>query len=135
MVVFLIFYGVVLGSICRVLFSRHEEFYDDNDTPYFAWNFTSISNSFYSGVIATFDGGWFFDSMMYFYKENWFGFLFWFFVIVINKFLIPNFLVGVLAANFGNSYNANIDYILKFPKLTKIIKIEIFKGNYSNERG
>ena len=73
--------------------------------------------------------------MMHFYKENWAKFLIWICICAFFKILIPAFKFGTLGKNYLNSYKKNVKEILRYPKLTKIIKNEINEGNYSSDKG
>lgn len=108
-----------------VIFSREEEFYA-GDGPFLAWNFQTLAKTLYTAVQLNLDLGKAYDPMMRFFREQWAKFFFWFLILLAYKFLLPGFLIGALTKHYMLSYDSYVEYILRFPKLTKIIKSEIY---------
>lgn len=63
-------------------------------------------------MLTTITGGGVVDSMMAFYNTDWYKFGFWFFLFIIVKFLLPNFLVGAMTAQYMNLYDEEIEYVI-----------------------
>lgn len=129
----MLFLSLFFGICIHVVFSREEEFFA-GDGPFLAWNYTDLSKALYTGFLLNLNGGGY-DEMMRFFKQDIVKFLVWFIIVLAFKFLLPGFLIGALTGNYQASYQQYVDFILKFPKLTKIIKTEIHQGKYTNERG
>lgn len=93
---FLIMISILIGISARIIFYKEEEYYDNNETPYFIWNFSSLGKSLYSGMVITLIGGGIHESIMHSYGVSWLKCLYWVFVFVVFKLIINNFLIGSL---------------------------------------
>lgn len=132
-IMFLIYFGFIVGTVSRVFFGKEPDLYDSDDSFMF-YNFTSYFKSLYSGLMIGLIGGGGIDLMLYYYGNNWFKFIYWFVIYLFFRFLLPNLFIIAFMKNYKETFKGSLEYILKFPKLTKILKYEIYNGTYTNAK-
>ena len=129
---FLLVFALILGIILRILMSREEDMYDDNISPFYTYNYTTFGKALYSTFIISLGGGDVAGPMMLFYNVHWYKFAFWMLIFIFVKFLLPNFLIGAMTAEYMNLYQIEIVYVTQYPKITKDLKQLIHQDRYSN---
>merc|ERR1711976_865111 len=105
-----------MAVFTRVYFSREEEYYDDNVSPYYTFNYTTLSKSIYSGFLTAFEEAGTGDGFERFYENDKLTCLFWVCVTLFIRFLLCNFLIGNLGAYYGALTEQEKEFINTHPE-------------------
>ena len=102
---FFFMFALMLGVMTRMLFHTEEDYFDDNETPFYTFNYGSIGSSIYSGMLTGMLGTGTYEGIMRYYESNIFKCFFWLIIFLLIKFLLSNFLVGALFTYYYAMYD------------------------------
>jgi hypothetical protein len=122
--IFFFLFMATIAMVARLLFFSVENYYDARGTT-FGFNFENFSNSLYSLTIANFLQDNFFDVVGGLMIDNKILVLYWLIVLFLNKFMISNFLCGILYNCYNNLFSKDIEYMNR--KQFRNIKISLKK--------
>lgn len=132
--IFFFLFMATVAMVARLLFFSVDNYYDAQGTT-FGFNFENFSNSLYSLTIANFLQDNFFDVVGALMIEHKVLVIYWLVVLFLNKFMLSNFLCGILYNCYNNLFSKDIDYMNR-PQfknikisLKKEIKNENLKGS------
>ena len=127
--IFFFLFMATISMIARLLFFRVDHYYDAEGTT-FGFNFQNFSNSLYSLTIANFLADNFFDVVSALMIDHKVLVIYWLVVLFLNKFMLSNFLCGILYNCYNNLFSKDINYMNR-PQF-KNIKISL-KKEIANE--
>lgn len=127
-------FALMMAVFTRVFFDREEEYYDDNSSPYYTFNYTTLGKSIYSGFLTAILSAGVGDGIGRFFEENKFICLLWVFLALFLRFLLDNFLIGGMCGFYDSITAEEVDFIEKHPDFKKIMKEEIARERLTNER-
>ena len=128
--IFFFLFMATIAMIARLLFFRVEDYYDAEGTT-FGYNFLNFSNSLYSLTIANFLQDNFFDVVSALMIDHKLLVIYWLVVLFLNKFMLSNFLCGILYNCYNNLFSKDIDYMNRpqFANIKMSLKKEIANEN------
>ena len=86
-----------MGVACRVLFYDEDDYFDDNVSPFFGFNYTSFGKSLWTGILTGLGGNGTYDGIIRYYETSIPKMIFWICIFLLFALLISSFLVGSLA--------------------------------------
>ena len=128
--IFFFLFMATIAMVARLLFFRVDHYYDAEGTT-FGFNFQNFSNSLYSLTIANFLADNFFDVVSGLMADHKILVTYWLVVIFLNKFMLGNFLCGILYNCYNNLFSKDIDYMNRpqFKNIKISLKKEIVNEN------
>lgn len=128
--IFFFLFMVTISMIGRLLFFRVDHYYDAEGTT-FGFNFMTFQNSFYSLTIANFLQDNYFDATSALMTDHKILVIYWLVVLFFYKFMISNFLCGILYNTYNSLFEKDKAYMRKpkFDKLRINLKKEIENDN------
>lgn len=127
-------FALMMAVFTRVFFNREEEYYDDDSTPFYTFNYNTLGKSIYSGFLTAILSAGVGDGIERFFEEDKFICLFWVVLALFLKFLLDNFLIGGLCGFYDSITGEEVDFIETHPKFKKIMKEEIARERLDNDR-
>lgn len=97
---FFLMFGLMMGVICRVLFYNEDDYYDDDTSPFYGFNYTSFGKSLWTGILTGLGGNGTYDGIIRYYETSLLKMIFWICIFLLFALLISNFLVGSLYAYY-----------------------------------
>lgn len=122
--IFFFLFMATIAMVARLLFFSVDNYYDARGTT-FGFNFENFSNSLYSLTIANFLQDNFFDVVGGLMIDNKILVIYWIVVLFLNKFMLSNFLCGILYNCYNNLFSKDIEYMNR--KQFRNIKISLKK--------
>ena len=104
-------FAAMLAVFTRTVFHQETDYYDDNVSPFYTFNYLSFSSSFYSGFLTGLMGTATYEGIMRYYESDWVKCFFWVFIFLLIKLLISNFLVGALYVKYLSLFEEEVQYI------------------------
>ena len=128
--IFFFLFMATIAMVARLLFFRVDHYYDAQGTT-FGFNFENFSNSLYSLTIANFLQDNFFDVVGALMIEHKLLVIYWLVVLFLNKFMLSNFLCGILYNCYNGLFSKDIDYMNRpqFRNIKISLKKEIYNEN------
>lgn len=128
--IFFILFMMAAAMIARLLFFRIANYYDAEGTT-FGFNFLTFSNSLYSLTIANFLADNFFDVVGNLMTDHKILISYWLIILFLNKFMLSNFLCGILYNCYNGLFGKDISYMNKsqFKQIRWSLKREINAEN------
>ena len=128
--IFFFLFMATVAMVARLLFFSVDNYYDAQGTT-FGFNFENFSNSLYSLTIANFLQDNFFDVVGALMIEHKVLVIYWLVVLFLNKFMLSNFLCGILYNCYNNLFSKDIDYMnrAQFKNIKISLKKEIANEN------
>lgn len=131
---FFFMFALMLGVITRMVFYHEEDYFDDNTTPFYTYNYQSFGASVYSGLLTSLLGTGAYEGIMRYYESSIVKCLFWLLIFLLIKFLLSNFLVGAFFNYYYALYDEEVDYMEKHPNLKNLIKQELYTEQFKDNR-
>ena len=128
--IFFFLFMVTISMVGRLLFFRVDHYYDAEGTT-FGFNFMTFQNSFYSLTIANFLQDNFFDAVSGLMEDHKIMVTYWLVVLFFYKFMISNFMCGILYNTYNSLFKKDKLYLRKrkFDRMRKTLKKEIENEN------
>lgn len=119
---FLAIYGFMLAVLTRTIFHREDDYFDNNENPFYTFNYLSFSASLYSGINTAVYSTAIGEGIDRYFNLQWVYVIFWFTILFLNRFVIDNFLLGAFYNNYLLLFNEEMEFMEKYPKIKEIIK-------------
>ena len=84
--------GAMIAVLTRTVFHQETDYYDDNVSPFYTYNYLSFSASFYSGFMTGLMGTGTYEGILRYFEDDRLKCFFWVFLFLVIKLLISNFL-------------------------------------------
>ena len=128
--IFFFLFMATVAMVARLLFFNVDNYYDAQGTT-FGFNFENFSNSLYSLTIANFLQDNFFDVVGALMIDHKILVIYWLVVLFLNKFMLSNFLCGILYNCYNNLFSKDINYMnrAQFKNIKISLKKEIANEN------
>ena len=97
---FFLMFGLMMGVVCRVLFYDEDDYFDDNTSPFYGFNYTSFWKSLWTGILTGLGGNGTYDGIIRYYETSIPKMIFWICIFLLFALLISSFLVGSLCSYY-----------------------------------